>query len=168
MTADLKKLIAECRRWNVKVSFCNKLPIDQKKNVFHAPFCDGIACSVHDRKIFIEKKREAEPFVPSQALHELAHILLGKRPDDAGDEVDNGMLGVEFYTAKHRKFKHWERSMASYQIGDGGRHSDWKKAGYRVRRKAIAASTREAKRLGLLDQKCQPTYKMSCLAARSS
>lgn len=162
MIGDLNKFLVEAKRWKIDVTFCDKLPKDRRKGVYHAPFCDGLACSVVGRQIFIEHEHKTDPLIPSQALHELAHVLIGKKPDDVVDEVDNGMLALEFHTAKLRKFKHWERSMASYQVdGSGG---GWKDAGYDVRRKTIAASARESKRIGLLDRNYQPTYKAPCPA----
>lgn len=150
-----KLLDKECRLWAIKLVFCSTIPPQCR-----SPFDDAIGCSVNKRKIYVTKHSPLNTsLIACKALHELAHIVHGARPIDTDNEVNNGMLAIEYWTAKLRKFEDWEQSMTYYCIDDtDGFTINWENATKKDKNKSIEEATHTAKIAGWLDKYNRPTY----------
>lgn len=160
IAADLKKAISECQRWGIMVRFVDERVYESKAfpaDLSIAPFISGVALSLAHRTIYVEKRMRRHPDVPGALLHEMAHIAYGELPDKLFDEVENGMLALEYLTARRLRLETWDFSMGNYVIAGGD--AEWYYADWSQKKASLLRSMAAAEERGMLKDK-MPTYQL--------
>jgi hypothetical protein len=81
-------------------------------------------------------------------------VVVGIRPDRV-QEVDDGMLALEYWFVRSAKLSGWSEWMQNYTISEG----EWSVCSTRQRGKELSMSALAAEAAGLVKGTGRPTYK---------
>jgi hypothetical protein len=158
---QVQRIVAEAARWGIEIVE-NNLPFRSGKYDprFLCPpnaYDESVAIHWEHARIFYSWdgiwRPKALDELPMMLLHELAHTLQPVVPSEV-DEIDSGMLWLEFITARRLGLMSlWSDWMEDYSLGNYAKcyvRSDWSQASYRERQCALVASRKGAVLGGLI------------------
>jgi len=152
---DLKKVLAECRRWGVSIERRERIP-----RRYQSPASDRVGLCHARNLVFVAEAEWDNPLVGADILHEMSHVIQPLPPGSTPeDEVISGMLAVEHEAARRLELSHWEEWMAPFQISAARyEFTSWDEATDAEKKRALRLSLRGAKKKKLLGPDGKPTY----------
>lgn len=164
MDQEFQRVIWHAKRWGVEVRSGKPPKFEEEDGWWSSPFLNGPSFDdsfgiwLPERAIYWNTEiRTDSGATPNGLLHELAHVITGKPPDEV-DEITSGMLAFEYRTSRALKLTTWRAWMQTYQV-DANDSTMWLEASTRFRHKALVESFQGAVERGLLDANGKPTYR---------
>ena len=156
--AELRAVLRYAERWGVKIEFrAHHAPHDHARRASHIYSVSTDTISDIDwntRTVwFGDDLKDAKQ--RCALLHEINHVVVGIDPDSV-EEVDSGMLALDYYVARSAKLSGWRAWMNTYTLIEG----EWPTVSTQERSKALVDSFWGAIRAGLMNPRTgRPTYR---------